>query len=178
MKKKGAKLFASFAAPICAILAFVGFAFKFAMEMSMGGYDMSLVQLSFKDWNEYLKWGGEFGEKVGVWKASRVMMIILLVLLAVLAVLVLIQLFLQNNILRTITKVVGIVSLILAIIFPFVFSLGGMMASVPDLSKLMENLDDISIMMPNLGPMWIALWGFVGSIFGLVAIKRPKAKVE
>ncbi len=178
MKKSGSRLFASFAAPVCAILAFIGFAFKFVVNMFMFGDEMDIFQLSFKDWSTILKGSSS---KLAVWKASRVLMIILLVLIVALSILVVLQLFLQNKVLATTTKVIGIISLLCSIAFTICFSAGGFALSEMPTSFSASNLDSIMMnyYIPNLGPMWISLFSFLSSIFGLVAIKKPKkAKAE
>lgn len=172
MKKKGFARFASFAAPVCAILAFVGFAFKFFNLMFIAGTTTKFGQFSYKDWCEVLK---SDVEKLSIWKASRVFMILALIVIVAVAVMALIQLFVENKILARITKIASIVANILNIAFIGCFVGGGLALSN---METVQGYVYAEYYLPHAGPIWIMFFGGFAALFSLISTKKPKVKKE
>lgn len=168
MKKKG--LILSIVSAVCAVMTYVALAFNFVVITTSVGNRSTSNSGSFADWQKLL---GNDMEKLGLWKFSRVLMILALILVAVVAILAIVNVFVNNKVLNLVNRIVSIVGLVITVAFLVTFVAGGLALS--DSSTLL-NVTTTVAYLPNAGPILLSLFGIAATVTALLTtLKKKKA---
>ncbi len=169
--KKGTKgLVLTILSAVFAVLALIMLALPFAGVVFTGAKASDIQNLKFGEWSDMLKLYKKAGDfsALGLYSFSKVLLIIALIVMCVSAVLLVVQLFVNVDILRKLTKVFGILTVVLVPVFFVVLFLGGVIFSS-------ANFDGNVVYAPNTGSCFIFIFGLVSGILTLVANKKEKA---
>lgn len=177
LKKKGFGLIAVCLSVTCAVLSFIALAFNFVLAAGVGkGSSNSGASLS--DWNKMLNddtWAKLLNKDLTVWQISRVLMIIALVVIAIVAVLALVNMFVEHKTLTLVTKITGIVSIVLTAAFFVCFFIGGGLVSYSETDPFFGYTYGVNYL-PHVGPILLTLFGILAAVFALIVVKKHKTK--
>ena len=164
MKVKGKELILKVVSLVATVLAFVGFAFKFAT----GKTGKVSSAINFDKWIDSFDVYKLFQKTaVNLWQAARVFLIIALVALAILAVITVIQFFFNHKYLSLAKFIVSIVTIACFVIFFILLIAGGIMLG----NKLSSKELKVSFL-PHVGAWFMFLFGTVAGVAALLDRKN------
>lgn len=158
---------------VTTVLTFVSMAFAFigtkTTTVILGGENVTKDSMSMTEWFDFIT-NAEKAEGIASWQIAKILFIVMLVLVGIVAVGMLINMFVKKPIVSTITNIVGIVTILVAIVFFILTIVGG--------SALSTGLDAGSIgsiahsYYPHLAIYFLAIFGIATPIMAYLASKK------
>lgn len=169
--KKGTKgLVLTILSAVFGVIALIGLALPFSMNTMSIGNVSNTESIKFGEWTKLLKDLKTLSTKsLGMLSFSKVLLILALIVMVCAVALLVVQLFVKMDVLRIVTKVLGILTVILMPVFFVAMFMGSVLYAA-------ENFEGhIVYGAPYLGAMVLFFFGLLSGIFTLVANKKEKA---